>query len=109
MALFCGLSGLKKRKRAEGNTTMVKEEEPWDAEAYMVEVQEEYAFLAITESKPNMLDEWFDIDSCWFTSQEVVPETDELDTTLETSIVVLNVDDEEIVVEEDSTDKQNEV
>lgn len=79
----------------------------WDVEANIAMVQEEYAFTVVTESKPNLLDEWFDVDSCWWTSQEVVPESNQLKVTLESSTVSLNLDDEKIVVEAESTDDQD--
>ncbi|XP_076883821.1 uncharacterized protein LOC143532743 [Bidens hawaiensis] len=71
----------------------------------MAEVQGKYT--VDTEFKPNLVDEWFEEGSCWWTSQEVVPKSNPLKVTLESSIVILNLDDKEILVEEESTVDQN--
>ncbi|XP_076959133.1 uncharacterized protein LOC143635131 [Bidens hawaiensis] len=48
----------------EGNTTKAREEEPWDVEAHVALVQDEYALTATTESKANSFGDWIVDSGC---------------------------------------------
>ncbi|KAJ0579636.1 putative RNA-directed DNA polymerase [Helianthus annuus] len=65
----CGVKGhmardCKEPKREEGNSATIEDEQPWDPEAYVAQVEEVQALTVTVEPKSNKLDDWIVDSGC---------------------------------------------